>query len=96
MSEYQYYEFCNLSKPLSKEVRKYMRSLSSRARISSHGASYVYNYGNFRGTPKQILLKYFDVFFYISNWGTVNLMFKYPTNEICFDEIEKEQALARR
>lgn len=89
MSEYQYYEFCNLEKPLSKKVREYMRSLSSRAHVSSHGASYVYNYGDFRGSSEEILLKYFDVFFYISNWGTVNLMFKYPANKINFGEIKK-------
>jgi len=89
MGEYQYYEFCSLNKPLSKEARQYMRSLSSRARVSSHGASYVYNHSDFRGAPKQILLKYFDVFFYISNWGIVNLMFKYPANKINFSAMKK-------
>jgi len=89
MSEYQYYEFCSLTKPLSKKVRDVMRSLSSRTYISTHSASYVYNYSDFRGNPKQLLLKYFDVYFYISNWGTVTFMFKYSTCEINTDEIKK-------
>lgn len=82
MSEYQYYEFCKISAPLTAEVKKEMRSLSSRANVSTHGASYVYNYGDFRANPKELLLKYFDVFFYISNWGCIQLMFKYQRQNI--------------
>jgi hypothetical protein len=82
MSEYQYYEFCRLGSPLSPEARKEMAALSSRARVGTHSASYVYNYGDFRGDPKKLLLEYCDVFFYISNWGTVQLMFKYLNQEI--------------
>lgn len=80
MSEHQYYEFCSVRSPLTPDARKEMRSLSSRAHVTTHGAYYVYNYGDFRGKPKQLLLKYFDVFFYIANWGTIQLMFKYDNN----------------
>ena len=89
MSEYQYYEFCRINGPLSKEIRQTMHSLSSRAQVGTHGASYVYNYGDFRGNPKELLLKYFDVFFYISNFGTIQLMFKYSPGEIEIDEVKK-------
>lgn len=89
MSEYQYYEFCRINEPISQEARKEMRSLSSRANVSTHGASYVYNYGNFRGKPKELLLKHFDVFFYISNFGTIQLMFKYKDYQIEIEELKK-------
>jgi hypothetical protein len=89
MSEYQYYEFCRIKKPLSPEARKEMTSLSSRTQISTHGVSYTYNYGDFRGDIKQLLLKYFDIFFYISNWGTVRLIFKYDAKNIDLKEIKK-------
>jgi hypothetical protein len=82
MSEYQYYEFCQLGKPLSQEARKEMSSLSSRAQVGTHGASYVYNFGDFRGNPKKLLLKYFDVFLYISNFGILRLIFKYSTEAV--------------
>lgn len=82
MSEYQYYEFCKINKPLIAEARKEMYSLSSRANVSTHGASYVYNYGDFPGDPKELLLKYFDVFFYISSWGSIQLMFKYSDEHV--------------
>lgn len=89
MSEYQYYEFCSLQVPLTTEAREELHSLSSRAKVTSHGASYVYNYGDFRGDKKALLLKYFDIFFYISNWGTVRLMFKYTTQQANYDELKK-------
>lgn len=88
MSEYQYYEFCSLSQPLSQKARKEMQSLSSRAIITTHGASYVYTFGGgFRGDPKKILLKYFDIYFYIANWGTIQLMFKFPIEKIDLSKI---------
>ena len=89
MSEYQYYEFCCMTAPLSQEARKEMSSLSSRAHITTHGASYVYHYGDFRGNIKKLLLKYFDVFFYMSNWGTVRLLFKYPPQSVNIEELKK-------
>lgn len=89
MSEYQYYEFCRLGSPLSPEARKEMAALSSRARVGTHSASYVYSYSDFRGDPKKLLLEYFDVFFYISNWGTVQLMFKYLDQEIDSDALKQ-------
>jgi hypothetical protein len=89
MSEYQYYEFCRIKSPISEEAREEMRSLSSRAKVGTHGASYVYNYGDFRGDPKKLLLQYFDIFFYISNYGTIRLMFKYKPGQINIDELKK-------
>lgn len=89
MSEYQYYEFCCISEPLSAEARREMHSLSSRAQVGTHGAHYVYNYGDFRGEPEALLLKYFDVFFYIANWGTLQLSFKYSVQDINIAEVKK-------
>jgi hypothetical protein len=82
MSEYQYYEFQALDKVLSPEARKEISQLSSRVQLSSGSASFVYNYGSFRGDPYQVLAKYFDAFLYITNWGTRQLMFRFPLNSI--------------
>ena len=89
MSEYQYYEFYSISTPMSSEARKKMASLSSRPKINTHGASYVYHYGDFKGDPKSLTLKYFDVFFYISNFGMIEFIFKYPLNQINADAINE-------
>lgn len=89
MSEYQFYQFCSLSTPLSPKARDEMHSLSSRAHVTTHGATYVYNYGDFKGDEKKLLLKHFDVFFYMANWGIVELMLKYPREKIDVTEIKK-------
>ena len=89
MSEYQYYEFCSLHSPLSAAACKEMKALSSRAQVGTHTASYVYHYGDFRGNAEALLLKYFDIFFYIANWGTVRLMFKYPTEQVDVEKLKK-------
>ncbi len=47
MSEYQYYEFYRINTPLSAAARTEMISLSSRAKVGTHNASHVYNYGDF-------------------------------------------------
>ncbi len=52
-------------------------------------ASYVYNYGDFPDDPNKLLLKYFDVFFYINNWGDIQLMLKYPSQEINIEGLNK-------
>ncbi|WKZ17681.1 MAG: hypothetical protein QY310_09570 [Candidatus Jettenia sp. CY-1] len=52
--------------------------LSSRGRVTSHSASFVYNYGDFRGNPEQLMRDYFGVMLYIANWGARRLMFRIP------------------
>ena len=91
MSEYHYYEFCSLNKPLSKEARVKMNALSSRANVGTHTVAYVYQYGNFRGKRYELLLKYFNIFFYISNFGIIELMFKYSKEEVDVTVLKKYQ-----
>jgi hypothetical protein len=38
----------------------------------------VYNYSDFPGDPQKVLTQYFDVMFYIANWGSWQLMFRFP------------------
>jgi hypothetical protein len=62
MSEYQYYEFQAIDKPLSEKDREVLRSTSSRAQITSTSFVNVYNFGNFKGDPLKLVEKYFDAF----------------------------------
>ena len=78
MSEYQYYEFLALDKPLTNEQRAELRKLSSRAEITATRFVNEYNYGDFRGTPEKLVERYFDAFCYLANWGTRRLMFRFP------------------
>ena len=78
MSEYQYYEFQSIDRPLTPEEQADVQRLSSRVKLSSTQAVFVYNYGDFRADPEQVLTQYFDMMFYITNWGTCQVLFRLP------------------
>jgi hypothetical protein len=78
MSEYQYYEFLALDRPLTGKQLAELRSLSTRAEISATRFVNEYHWGNFRGDPRAMMERYFDAFLYLANWGTRQLMFRLP------------------
>jgi hypothetical protein len=78
MSEYQYYEFLALDRPLEQSEMAALRALSTRADITSTRFSNVYNYGNFKGSPEKLMEQYFDAHVYVANWGTQTLMLRLP------------------
>jgi len=82
MSEYQYYEFQAVDRPLPDEVQQGLRRISSRAHITPTGFVNVYNYGDLHADPEKLLEKYFDAFCYLANWGTRQLMFRIPADLI--------------
>ena len=80
MSEYQYYEFVALDRPLTKAEMQELRHVSSRAEISSIRFVNVYNYGDFRGDEYEFMTRYFDAMVYVANWGTHRLMLRLPAD----------------
>ena len=88
MSEYQYYEFLALDKPLTATEKRFIESLSSRVQITSNQAIFVYNYGDFRGNPQEVLDKCFDMMLYMANWGSRQLMFRFPKSLIDIAALE--------
>ena len=78
MSEYQYYEFQALDRPLTEREREELRSVSSRATITATRFVNHYEWGNFKGDPSAWMEKYFDAFLYIANWGTHELSLRLP------------------
>ena len=68
MSEYQYYEFQILDRPLTDEEQEVISNISSRVQLSRHQAIFTYSYGDFRGDPEQVLVQYFVAMFDMANW----------------------------
>lgn len=85
MSEYQYYEFQAIDKPLSEQDQEALREISTRAQITSTSFVNEYNYGNFKGDPLRLVEKYFDAFLYVTNWGTHQFMLRIPRKLIDLD-----------
>lgn len=78
MSEYQYYEFQAIDRPLTREEQEAVASLSSRVQPHPRRAAFVYHYGDFRGNAEAVLAKYYDAMFYYANWGSRHLLFRFP------------------
>jgi hypothetical protein len=78
MSEYQYYEFQALDRPLTEREREELRSVSSRATITATRFTNHYEWGDFKGNPAVWIEKYFDAFLYVANWGTHELSLRLP------------------
>ncbi len=83
MSEYQYYEFVAVDRQLTRDEMDQLRSISSRAKISSTHFCNTYNYGDLKAQPEQMLRDYFDAFVYDSNFSYRRFIVKMP--KACFD-----------
>ncbi len=78
MSEYQYYEFVVVDRPLTQQQQLELRSKSSRATISSGSFVNEYHWGDLKGDPLDWMQRYFDAHVYSANWGSCRLMLRLP------------------
>ena len=92
MSEYQYYEFLAIDRPLDARQQQELRALSTRARITATRFVNTYHWGDFKGDPRLLMSRYFDAFLYLANWGTRQLMFRLPTSLLDFEAASRYAA----
>lgn len=78
MSEYQYYEFVAVDRPLTSLQQRELRALSTRARITSSSFVNDYQWGDLKGDPREWMQRYFDAFLYLANWGTHRVALRLP------------------
>jgi hypothetical protein len=78
MSEYQFYEFRAIERPLGKEAMAEMRRVSSRGEITSTSFLNEYHWGDFKGDPNAWIDRFFDAFLYYANWGNKTFILKLP------------------
>jgi hypothetical protein len=78
MSEYQHYEFQALDRPLGKEELAHVRNLSSRVEVTSTKVVFVYNHGDFKGEPLELVERCFDAMLYQASFGIQQLIFRFP------------------
>src|ERR1700722_2203440 len=78
MSEYQYYEFQAIDRPLTNKAMAVLRACSSRARITPTSFVNEYSWGDLKGDPDVWMDRYFDAHLYVANWGTHVLQLRLP------------------
>lgn len=88
MSEYQYYEFAAIDRPLTDREMAELRSRSTRARITPHGFVNHYEWGDLKGDPADWMRRYFDAFVYTANWGSARLALRVPRSLFKLRELQ--------
>ncbi len=78
MSEYQYYEFLAIDRPLSAKEIAELRALSTRAQITPASFVNEYHWGDFKGSPNTLMRRYFDAHVYFANWGQCRFSLRLP------------------
>jgi hypothetical protein len=100
VSEYQYFEFQAVDRPLTTREMAVLRRYSSRATITPTRFVNSYSYGDFKGDISVWMEKYFDAFLYQANWGSNVLMLRLPGAALPLKEAKRYcrsgSALARR
>jgi hypothetical protein len=89
MSEYQYYEFQAVDRPLTERERKELRALSTRARITATSFVNSYEWGDFKGNPDKLMERCFDLFVYVANWGSRRFTMRLPKGLVELNELKR-------
>jgi hypothetical protein len=89
MSEYQYYEFQTIDRPLTDREMSTLRNYSSRATITSTRFVNSYSYGSFKGNASEWMDKYFDAFLYLANWDIHELMLRLPRGALDLETAQR-------
>jgi len=89
MSEYQFYEFLAIDRPLTEDEMAKLRALSTRATITPVSFTNEYNWGDFKGDPDKLMERYFDTHVYVANWMMAIFMVRLP-----IEALTKETAIA--
>ena len=78
MDKYQYYEFQAIDRPLDEADRKALGKLSTRARITRTSLTVHYDWGDFKGDPKELMRRWFDAHVYVGYGSGRRLMIRMP------------------
>lgn len=89
MSEYQYYEFRTIDRPLTEAEIDALGSISTRAEITSTSFTNHYEWRDLKADPIELLERFFDAFLYVSNWGTRRFWLRLPKACVDYDQIER-------
>ena len=93
MSEYQYYEFLAIDRPLTSEELSYVRALSTRAQITPVSFTNEYHWGDFKGNPNDLMRRFYDAHVYVANWATAIFKVRVPIEVLTDETVEALEAL---
>jgi hypothetical protein len=90
MSEYQYYEFQAIDRPLTEEEQQAVARLSSRVDPHPRRAVFTYSFGGgLRRRAEDLLAEYYDAMLYLANWGSRQLTFRFPKSLVDLEQMQQ-------
>lgn len=78
MSEYQYFEFAAIDRPLTDGEMAALRAVSTRAVITPSGFVNHYEWGGLKADPLDWMRHYFDAFVYLADWAHCRFALRLP------------------
>ncbi len=88
MSEYTYYDFLSIQRPLTSTEQKALDRISSHAEVTSRTFSVTYSYGgDLRAEPLDLLARYFDLFLKVDCWGTRRVALRLPKGALTAEQV---------
>lgn len=78
MSEYQYFEFAAIDRPLTDGEMAALRAVSTRAVITPSGFVNHYEWGGLKADPLDWMRRYFDAFVYLADWAHCRFALRLP------------------
>jgi hypothetical protein len=88
VSEYQYYDFRAMDRALTRTEIAELRSISTRAVITSTSFTNHYEWGDLKANPLKLLEKYFDAFVCVANWGTREFYLRLPLELVDYKQLK--------
>jgi hypothetical protein len=88
MSEYQYYEFTAIDRPLTRAEMAELRAVSTRADITPTCFRNHYEWGDLKADPADWMRRYFDGFVYVANWCSCRLVLRLPRSTFSKTELK--------
>jgi hypothetical protein len=78
MSEYQYFEFAAIDRPLTDGEMAALRAVSTRAVITPSGFVNHYEWGGLKADPLDWMRRYFDACVYLADWAHCRFALRLP------------------
>jgi len=91
VSEYQYFEFQAIDRPLDDDEQAEVRSASTRATITATSFVNEYHWGDFKGDPVEWMELYYDAHLHETSWGTRRVMFRLPGDVLDPEVVDEHQ-----
>ena len=89
MNEYQFFDFLAVDQRLDRQAKGTLRSISTRANVSSVRFTNEYEWGELKADPLDLMKRWFDLHYYFIGSGECALMMRLPKKLIDLNRLSE-------